>query len=181
MAKSASVAARRPLWPIKKMKIIVYISTMILVFGCHQQQSVDYDLLSEMNSDWTHLTETDSGLVIFNSCDMGNLEYKIYSKNDTAYILLHGTQEDQEFRIVNLAGTKKDLVIETENVLDNHQQSFKFKYVDETKGIANWITTYPNDYTSDLKFVSARKASDFPTINQPCVECWGEECDEIEN
>ncbi len=61
-------------------------------------------------------------------------------------------------------------------------QYFKFTWIDEKKGLSKWETTYMPGYDPiEEIFVSEKFESDFVTIEQPCVECWGDECDEIVN
>ena len=148
---------------------------MALFFACDHGVKQEFDL-SNIPSDWVNLTKTDSGLIVFNSCDMGNQLIKL-AKNQTNYeLLLHGTQEDYDFQVLSTTLLEKDtILINAQWKGSDMKQDFKFVWMDEPKGIGNWITTYESGYKSDEIFVTEEKEINFPTFDQPNVECWGEE------
>jgi len=58
-------------------------------------------------------------------------------------------------------------------------QELKFIWTDKTRGIAKLISSCKAGITTDEIFVIAERQKDFPTVNQACRECRGDECDEI--
>lgn len=136
--------------------------------------------LSVIPKNWIQLTEINKKLAIYNSCDAGNLLITISSNSKNQSLLLHGQQENYDFSILNSYGLKDTVFIEAKWKDSNERQNFKFIWTDKENELANWITTFPSGSTSDNIFVTSGKKNNFTTINQPCKECWGEDCEEIE-
>lgn len=138
----------------------------------------EFDILT-LPTEWVELTKTDSGMIIFNSCDAGNLLISLSKVKDTTGLLMHGTQEDDDFIVLRSA------LIENDTVLVNvkrrgwdEKQDFKFVWVDKTKQIGKWMSTFYEKNHVEYICVTADRQKDFKTVNQPCRECWGDECDE---
>ncbi|NQY31299.1 MAG: hypothetical protein HRT69_17765 [Flavobacteriaceae bacterium] len=163
------------------MKETITIIIVALLIGC---KSKNYDkfekiiLSNDFQKDWFMLTERDSGYTIFNPCDAENRRQQIVG--DT--LIVHGGHEIDKYLITSIERNLKDIYLfSTVNILSNDDQPFYFSYVDYESGIGYWKTIYePVDFDKDLLFISTKDSSNFKVINQPCVECWGEECDEIE-
>lgn len=141
----------------------------------------EFDILT-LPTEWVELTKTDSGMIIFNSCDGGNLLISLSKSKDTTGLLLHGTQEDYDFVVLRSGLMDNDTVLVNAKWRDgNVNQDFKFVWVDEAKHIGKWMTTYKeSNYVNYVEYicVTADRQKDFKTVNQPCRECWGDECDE---
>lgn len=166
---------------MQKMKEFIAIIFLSLLIGC---QSKDYDKFEDISlsdnfqKDWYMLTERDSGYTIMNPCDAENRRQQIIG--DT--MIVYGGHELDKYLITSIKKNLRDkYLFSTINLLGNDIQSFYFSYVDYESGIGYWKTTKePVNLKKDLLFISAKDTSNFKVTNQPCVECWGEECDEIE-
>lgn len=142
------------------------------LFSCSQRHVEKFDL-AQIPQNWTHLTQTDSGLVIYNSCDAGNL---LISLKDNSEILFHGQQEDYEFEIIEALKTKNDTIrIKTNWKGTSDVQTFNMKWVDKQKGLIQMVSADPNSIAIDFVFVDKQLEKAFPTFDQPCKECWPEE------
>lgn len=136
--------------------------------------------LTTLPADWVKLTKTDSGLIVYKSCDGGNLLLTITNKQNKPGILLHGTQEDYEFDILEAYQSTNDtVIIKARWVGTSKMQDFKFLWTDKAKQLGRWITTYNEDFTSNEVFITATKQNNFRKVDQPCRECW-EDCDYVE-
>ena len=136
--------------------------------------------LNSLPTDWVELTKTDSGFIVFNSCDMGNSLLTITNKPNNRGLLLHGTQEDYDFDILEAYQTINDTVIIKARWKESKKlQDWKFIWTNKAKQLGRWITTYSEgkDFISDNAFVTAANQKNFPKVDQPCRECWGDECD----
>lgn len=155
---------------------------LTLLLACKQTKKEPFNIAT-LPADWVQLTKTDSGLIVYNSCDMGNLLLTITNKQNKPGILLHGTQEDSEFDILEAYQSTKDtVIIKAQWYGSSKMQDFKFLWTDKAKQLGRWITTYENDFTSDNVFITAAKQNDFRKVDQPCRECHGDdECDFMEN
>lgn len=160
---------------LKKMKPISYIFIFGILLSCSQQRIEEFEL-SELPKNWVHLTEMDSGLVVYNSCDAGNL---LMSFNNNSEILFHGQQEDYEFEISESLLTENDSIEIVTNLKGtNDKQVFKFHWIDEEKGLLRLASLSPQKVGNNFVFVSQEQQSEFPSYDQPCIECWPEEeCD----
>jgi hypothetical protein len=66
--------------------------------SCTENKKVVFDLNS-FPQDWVRLTDKNGKLVVYNSCDAGNLLVTISKKGESFEVLLHGQQEDYDFDI----------------------------------------------------------------------------------
>ena len=138
----------------------------------------EFDILT-FPTEWIQLTKTDSGMIIFNSCDAGNLLISLSKVKDTTVLLMHGTQEDYDFVVLRSELIENDTVLVNAKWRGwNENQDFKFVWVDESKHMGKWMTTYKGGNYMEYTCVTADHQKDFKTVNQPCRECWGDECDE---
>lgn len=138
--------------------------------------------IASLPADWVQLTKTDSGFIIFESCDMGNALLTITNKQNKPGILIHGTQEDYEFDILETYLSINDTVIIKARWTGSKElQDFKFLWADKAKQWGRWITNYHGEHISDEVFVTARNQNNIPKVDQPCRECWDEEeCNYLE-
>jgi hypothetical protein len=168
---------------LKSIGILLLLT--VLFTGCRQKENTEaptvekeFDLAT-LPDDWVMLTPKDGGYIIYNTCDSGNLLLTI--DRAAATLLLHGTQEDYEFDILkSYIGENDTIVVNAKWKGAEQLQDFKFIWEDKAKNIGRWITTYDTGYDSNCVFVPANLQSQFPVVNQPCRECWGDECDERE-
>jgi hypothetical protein len=136
--------------------------------------------LATFPSDWVQLTKTDSGFIVYKSCDMGNALLTITNNQNKPGILLHGTQEDYDFDILETYQLNDTVIIKARWKDSKELQDWKFVWTDKAKQLGRWISTYNKDFTSNEVFVTAAKQNNFRKIDQPCKECWGDDCDYIE-
>ena len=156
------------------------ILIMCILISCRETRTTSFDL-NTLSTDWVRLTERKGKLVVYNSCDLGNLIMSLSKSKDNFELLFHGGQEDEKFEIID-SYEHLDTIFITTNLKDSgRRQEFKLVWVDKLKGLSRWITTYSNGFTSNNFFVVKEKQTGFETEDQPCIECWGEECDEIKS
>lgn len=162
------------------MKILGLIISFLLLFtSCKQAKKENFDLNS-FPKEWVRLTDKDGKLVVYNSCDAGNLLLTISNKRDHFELLLHGQQEDYDFEILETTQLNDTIFLKEKWKGSDEKQDFKFFWANKEKGLGRFITTYSSGFTSDNLFVTGDKQTNFEKFEQPCRECWGEECDEIE-
>lgn len=133
------------------------------------------------------LTKTDTGFVIFNSCDAGNGKFKILSKKDKIILFHYGSQEDY-YEVV------KDVFINSRGIINFNTLLTDENYINETlsgsaKNELNWVdstngiiklnSVYKNNNSNTRYFIDSLKSKKIKIIDQPCEECWDKEtCDE---
>lgn len=152
---------------------------IIILASCKQNLEKEFDMKS-LPTEWIKLTKTDTGFIIFNSCDAGNLLMTITNKNNKVGLFMHGQQEDYTFEILKAIQTDSDTVkINTKWTDSEGLIELNFFWDDKAKGLARLISKSTIGIALDETFVTADRQKDFPIVNQPCRECWGDECDEI--
>ncbi len=88
---------------------------------------------------------------------------------------MYGTQEDYIFEIDRTYKINDTIFVESKWKDSKEIKNFKILW-DKDKHL---IQTEGNFDTWDL-FVEEKNVSDYKVYIQPCRECWGDECDEIE-
>ena len=152
------------------MKIIYYLSLLVLVYSCKSKQPKIEQY--QIPKDWIQLTKTDSALIIFNSCDHGNLLINISDSN----ILLMGTQEDYKYKIEQINYLKNGSIAYILSELGNKDKLvFKFRWIDLQQGIGEWELRFNEKNITQEYFVSKINKKLFKEYNQPIKECWEEE------
>ena len=155
------------------------ILVIMILTSCKQNAEKEFDMRT-LPSEWVRLTKTDTGLIIFNSCDAGNLLMTITNKNNTIGLFMHGEQEDYTLQILSAVRTNNDTVKIKAKCTDSEEiNELKFVWIDQTKGMGRLISRSVNGIASDETFVISDRQKDFPTVNQPCRECWGDDCEEF--
>lgn len=147
-----------------------------IIAFCHQTTVIAFDL-NTIPKEWVRLTEKSEKFIVFNSCDAGNLHLTISKKGEKFGLLLHCQQEDSDYEIVESNQVKDTVFINAKWVDSNKRQDFKFFWINKEKGLGRWVTQYPGGTLSDNTFVVAGRQNDFEKVDQPCRECWGDECD----
>ena len=135
--------------------------------------------LNTFPKDWIRLTEKNGKQVIYNSCEGGNLLLTFSKKSDHFELFAHGEQEDENFDIIESTQPKDTVYIKAKSLVSGNIVDYKFIWIDKEKGLGRFVTI-SKSYKSDELFVTSEKQSTFEVIDQPCRECWGDECDEIE-
>lgn len=160
------------------MKTFLVASLLLIVaFACKQADTKKPFNLVELPAEWIHLTKTDTGYIIYNSCDAGNSLYTIGFKPKPNF-LMHGQQEDYPYQILDCYQIANDtIVIHAMGEGFTQPQDIKFVWYDKQKQVGRFITTFATGYTSNELYVTDKMQKNFPVYNQPCKECWGDECD----
>lgn len=152
------------------------LSIFIALIGLNSQAQITADLTS-LPADWTQLTQSEDGLIVYNTCDGGNQRLKLYKEKSKWYLLSYGQQEDYLFEVKKAAGT-------TNVVLDcvwdgtDEKIQFAFSWIDKAKGLGKWQT---KEWQADNTFVTLWDELNHLHEMQPCVECWEEECEDMED
>lgn len=162
---------------IKKITFVV-VTALVSCSDKHPQtKPLNLEMIPK---NWIGLTEQEGKKIIYQPCDSQNSEVKLI-KNDSSYtILLIGGQDDFLFDIVKYELIGDSIKFKTTWEKSDIQQNFSFVWVQKEKGIGRWKTTFPNGFVLDTEFVEDAHRKSFETIVQPCVECWGDECDELD-
>lgn len=162
------------------MRIIGLTLICLTIFiSCKQETAIPFDI-NTFPKAWVRLTVKNDKLIIYNSCDAGNLLLTISKKDEKFKLLLHGQQEDYDYEILESTKLGDTVFIKTKWTDSDTKQDFKFFWTNKGKGLGRWITAYFGGKTRDYTFVLADRQNDFEKVDQPCRECWGDECDEIE-
>lgn len=163
------------------MKLLgLTISLLLLLISCKGTNREVFELIL-LPDNWVRLTEKDGKFVVYNSCDAGNMLLTISKGKKGFELLLHGQQEDYYFEILESAQIIDTIYLNTKWQDSDERQEFKFFWIDKENGLARFLTTYSNGFTSDYLFVTMDKQTNFDKFVQPCRECWGDECDELEH
>ncbi len=150
------------------MKLLgLTISFLLLLTSCKMTNKKAFDLNSFPNN-WVRLTDKDGKLVVYNSCDAGNLLLTISKLNNHFELLLHGEQEDYDYKILEATRLNDTIYLKAKWKDSNEQQKFKFFWTEKKKGLGRFITTYSNGFTSDNLFVTKDKQITFENLDQHC-------------
>jgi len=160
------------------MKTFIAPLTLLIVsLACTPTTNKKAFNLSSLPPEWIRLTKTDTGYIIYNSCDAGNLLFSITYK-PTPGLLLHGQQEDDSLDILDCYQLTNDtIVIHARNRGYHKTQDIKFIWADKEKQLGHFISDFPDGGKLDEIAVTQKKQKAFPVYNQPCRDCWGDECD----
>lgn len=173
-----------------KSGLLILMAFFMLLTGCNRRTETDKASppeeksfnLASLPQDWVMLTPKGNGYVVYNSCDSGNPLLTLSHDKATTTLLLHGQQEDYEFEVLKAyTGSNDTIVLKAKWKGAEQLQDFKFIWKDKAKKLGRWITTYDTGHIADQVFVPANLQNQYPVVNQPCRECWGDECDEMEN
>ena len=162
------------------MKILGLTISFLLLFTSCKETKKEIFNLNSFPKEWVRLTDKDGKLVVYNSCDAGNLLFTISNNRDHFELLLHGQQEDYDFEILETTQLNDTIFLKAKWKGSHEKQDFKFFWTNKEKGLGRFITTYSSGFTSDNLFVTGDKQTNFEKFDQPCRECWGDECDEKE-
>lgn len=133
--------------------------------------------LASIPADWTQLTQSEDGLIVYNTCDGGNQRLKLYKEKSKWYLLSYGQQEDYLFEVKKASGTSKVVLDCVWDGTDEKIQ-FTFSWTDKAKGIGKWQA---KEWETDNTFVTLWDEVNHLHVAQPCVECWEEECEGMED
>ncbi len=138
--------------------------------GEQEENELSGTVLAELPTDWVSLTEKKGKYIIYNSCDAGNAQLKL--NKDSSELLIWGTQEDITIKYNKVLKSGSNTI----NFLDSSGEEIKFTWLDKEKEIASFTIHQLNEIS--IVCVAAEKQDQYEVFNQPCVECWGEECDD---
>jgi hypothetical protein len=158
-------------------KSIIYLFFISVMCGCKDSEIKQSISLSSLKNEWTSLTKTKEGLVIYESCDGGNAIYTIFERKDSVFLIQNGTQESTLYYLKEAYKSKLDTIF-IDACYYSTDDEFKFKLIiiDSTKGLYKLI----NCGISEETLVISSKKENFKEITQPCTECFEREtCDEF--
>lgn len=153
-----------------------YLSIILLIFfsNCKNEQSKHNNVTSIHNPNdeiefdnnlYNLLTINRNDTIIFNPCDANNKTIEVI--NDT--IIVDYGQEIIKYYIVKKNKTSNS----TKYKLRNFSEKIVFEEQIINQNLSYWI--FEND-----KYLFSKKTNRYKTLNQPCKECWGDECDDID-
>lgn len=116
---------------------------------------------------WIKLTKQKGKEVIFNPCDAENKKLIVTNEK----IKEHVGHEELIHKIKSIVSEGKTFKFIMEN-----DAIFIFKYIDTTKGIWSSENSY---FNGSYKTIDSTYSDRVITIEQPCRECWGDECDNM--
>ncbi len=147
---------------IGSLLLLLFLQPLI-TFG----KETNFDI-STLPKEWTCLTKTKKGLIIYSTCDGGNRLISIVGKKSYE-LLLHGQQEDYKFKIKNVFKNKDNLItIKTQDTDTGKAEVFYFKWIDKNKGLGKW--TY--SFAQNLIFVHAGKVKYYRKVHEDCTHFW---------
>ena len=122
----------------------IIFTTIFMLYSCPNlaQGRENYLSIVDLPDEWVSLTPTDSGNIVYNTCDSGNLLLRINRYNSPIKLLLYGQQEDYEFEVSNVEIINQDtLLIHTKWINSEELKLFKFAWLDEQKQLGNYYGT----------------------------------------
>jgi hypothetical protein len=155
------------------------IAIFFLLFSCKEtkEEAADFGLLQNK---WVRLTEKNGKLVVYHSCDAGNLLLTIAKDKSHSSLLLRGQQEDYDFDIIETFHRNDTIFISTQSKKFEYKQDFTFYWTDKQKSLGRFTATLSNGFALDDLFVTINNQTNYEKVAQPCRECWGDECDEMD-
>jgi len=159
------------------MKIFTLILLIIsLNISCKRSNEQEFEL-NDFPKEWINLTNSSKGYIIYNDCEMGNLKISINNLNGKYQLLLHGTQEDDDFDILEVQQSNDTIKLNALRKGFNQTQIFSFIWIDKQKNIGKWVTTYSeNENVVNYIVTESRFQKNYESVEQPCVECWNQTC-----
>lgn len=139
--------------------------------------------LSEIGGEWVELTATDSGWIIYETCDGGNMQMRLLKDNQDWALHFYGQQEDytywvdQQLKQEGSPGWR--LLIHTD--WDTTQLPLVLKPIPENPELLEMQFTSSQGYIYTHRLVKSSAQHKFLSVEQDCYECWGEGCDEFEH
>ncbi|UKN03798.1 hypothetical protein K6119_09875 [Paracrocinitomix mangrovi] len=139
--------------------------------------------LDEFPKNWIQLTKTDSSFIIYESCDMGNGMISITEVENNWTILLHGTQEEFKFKIINSRiSSSGEILINSESFETNEKLNCSISWNEKYSGVAAWKFNWENGHSTINDYVNSEFEKEFEKVEQPCTDCWSQEdCDAMKN
>ena len=131
--------------------------------------------LDSFPKEWVKLTMYENKYVIYQSCDAGNRQWRFSKNKDKYELLLYGEQEDYEFDIIKTYKVNDTIFVESRWKLSEKTVNFKVLWDKD-----NHLMRATNLWDAWDLFVEEKNVSNYEVYIQPCRECWGDECDEIE-
>lgn len=160
------------------MKIILNI-LFVLIGSISFAQSYEYlssNSLEDIPLESVQLTKKDSSLIIYNSCDGGNGLIRYYKEDSQQKILLYGRQEDYYLNIVSSNNINDTTILTAVWVNSNDTTKMKMYWLNKEEGI--WLFSWQNNVSSI--YVDDAYSHEYKIVDQPCFECWEDECIIIE-
>jgi hypothetical protein len=152
---------------------------LLIIIAFFNQSTAGFFDLNTIPKEWVRLTEKNGKYIVYNSCDSGNLLLTISKKGEKFGLLLHGQQEDYQYEILESIEVLDTVFIYANWVDSNIKQDFKFFWTNKERGIGRWVMQNSRGTLFDNTFIAAERQNDFEKVDQPCRECWGDECDTI--
>ncbi len=169
------------------MKLIFKIAccSLILLYACSSNdekntQEEPAQVIEQgyalFPSDWILLTNTDSGFIIFNCYEKGNLEIAFKEDSTGKTMLWHGTQEDYLYKIIDLQQIQDTIKI-TANSFEQ-VQVFNLILNDSTHKTA-LLTAQFGDQNVSYQLANQNSKSEYYQHIETCKECLGKNCEVI--
>lgn len=139
--------------------------------------------LSALAGEWVALTATDSGWIIYQTCDAGNMQMRIQEEQQTWSLHFYGQQEDYTYWV----DQQQHEVGDTRWRLRMHTDWDTIPLPLLLQGVADNPDLLDMQFTSNQgdiykhRLVKSAAQHKFLTVEQDCFECWGDECDEFEH
>lgn len=159
--------------------MIRYLLPLLPIFllSCSPKSSFMADV-TPFEGEWISLTLIKGERVIYNSCDGGNLLLTLSREEQGYTLLLHGEQEDTPMTVVGSSQQTDTLIMTCATRGWSGNQKVKVVWQDRKQGLAHWVIQQANRNIRSGGFVSAPHKKAFKEIDQPCRECWGDDCDD---
>lgn len=138
--------------------------------------------LSELAGEWVALTATDSGWIIYESCDAGNMQMRLLKEGQIWALHYFGQQEDYTYWVDQLfeqAGSS-DWHLRIHTDWDTTPLPLVFKSIADNPDVVEMHVTSSQGGLYKHRLVKSAAQHKFKRVEQDCYECWGEACDEFD-
>jgi hypothetical protein len=154
------------------------ILLMLLIIVATAQAQNDA-AIAALPADWTRLTKQGDEMVVYNTCDGGNLQLRLYKESGKWHILAHGQQEDYLFEVRKATALGDNITLNCVSEGTEDKQQFIFRWTNKPKGLARWEA---KGWDWNDMFVSLPDEVNHLHIAQPCKECWEEaDCETMDD
>ncbi|NQY05895.1 MAG: hypothetical protein HRT68_06750 [Flavobacteriaceae bacterium] len=124
------------------------------------------------------LTEQKGKTIIFNPCDAANHQVKIDEKDGTIQIYYLEGQEATLLEVESVSKTEKGYAFGGIIYGEFYDKAMEVTPLDTAYEMVNW-TLSAFDGNRTMIFTDAQYKTNYEVVDQPCKECWGDDCDDM--
>ncbi|MFH2142086.1 MAG: hypothetical protein ABIJ97_06675 [Bacteroidota bacterium] len=134
------------------------------------------ELLNSFSINWTQLTCTDTGYIVYHPCDAENNTIIIEKKENNYFLSYNWGQESTVHKINSIDKKAKNKYVITAE-FGNESFEFIISFLDKDKTRATWEWSWKDAFDGTKKyfqkvFTPTNHLSEYSEYKQPCIECW---------